>query len=90
VAVRLRRMSWPLGCRNWRFESRWGHGCLSIVFICCVVLCRQRPLRRADHLSERVLPCVLIRLRNLPCEAAKVLTRTVQTLMMMMIILNMS
>jgi hypothetical protein len=45
-------------------------------FLCCVILCRQRPLRRADHSSKGVLPSVLIRLRNLRCEAAKVLTRT--------------
>jgi hypothetical protein len=31
---------------------------ISLVFICCVVLCRQRPLRRADHWSRGVLPCV--------------------------------
>jgi hypothetical protein len=40
--------------------SRSGHGCLSLVFICCVVLCRQRPLRRADHSSRGVLPCVQV------------------------------
>jgi hypothetical protein len=55
----------PLGFWDRGFESRWGHGCLSLVFICCVVLCRQRPLWRADHSSKGVLPCVLIRLRNL-------------------------
>jgi hypothetical protein len=30
----------PLGCWDRGFESRWGHECLSLVFICCVVLCR--------------------------------------------------
>jgi hypothetical protein len=30
----------PLGSRDRGFESRSGHGCLSLVFICCVVLCR--------------------------------------------------
>jgi hypothetical protein len=29
-----------------------------VVSICCVVLCRYRPLRRADHSSRGVLPCV--------------------------------
>jgi hypothetical protein len=56
---------------------------LVFVFLCCVVLCRQRPLRRADHSSKGVLPSVLVRLRNLRCEAAKVLTETVDPLMMM-------
>jgi hypothetical protein len=31
---------------------------LSIVFVCCVVLCRSRPLRRADNSSRGALPCV--------------------------------
>jgi hypothetical protein len=43
----------------------------------------ERPLRQADHLSKRVLPCVLITLRNLQCEEAKVLARIVEPLMMM-------
>jgi hypothetical protein len=30
----------PLGCWGRGFEYRSGHGCLSLVFICCVVLCR--------------------------------------------------
>jgi hypothetical protein len=30
----------PLGCWGPGFESRSGHGCLSVVFICYVVLCR--------------------------------------------------
>jgi hypothetical protein len=63
----LCRSQWPcsLRCRSaaaWllgsQFESRSGHGCLSVAFICCVVLCRQRSLRRADHSSRGVLPCV--------------------------------
>jgi hypothetical protein len=41
-----------------------------------------RPLRRADNTSKGVLPSVLIGLRNLRCEATKVLTRTVEPLMM--------
>jgi hypothetical protein len=40
-------------------------------------------VRRADHSSKGVLPSILIRLRNLQCEAARVLTRTVEPLMMM-------
>jgi hypothetical protein len=48
------------------------------VFLCCVVLCR--------GICD-VLPSVLIRSRNLRCEAAKVLTRTVEPLMMMMMMM---
>jgi hypothetical protein len=33
------------------------------------------PLRQADHSPKGVVPNVLIRLRNLRCEAARVLTR---------------
>jgi hypothetical protein len=44
------------------------------VFLCCVVLCRS---------SKGILTSVLIRLRNLQCKVAKVLTRTVEPLMMM-------
>jgi hypothetical protein len=40
-------------------------------------------LRRADHSSKAVISSVLIRIRNLRCEAAKVLARTVGPLMMM-------
>jgi hypothetical protein len=39
-----------------------------------------------DHSSKGVLPRVLIRQRNLQCEGAKVLTRTVEPLMMIMMI----
>lgn len=42
----------PLLCRDSRFESRWGHRFLSLVF----VLCRQRPLQRADDSCRGVLP----------------------------------
>jgi hypothetical protein len=34
-------------------NSRWGHGCLSVVSVV-----RQRSLRRADHSANRVLPSV--------------------------------
>jgi hypothetical protein len=36
----LRRGSWPVGCWDRGFESRSRHECLSLVFLCCVVLCR--------------------------------------------------
>jgi hypothetical protein len=42
----LRRRSWPLGYWDRGFEFRSKHGCLSL---CCVILCRYRPLQRADH-----------------------------------------
>jgi hypothetical protein len=53
------------------------------VFLCYVVLWRYGPLRQADNSSKGVLPSVYNRLRNLRCEAAKVLT-TVEPLMMTM------
>jgi hypothetical protein len=34
------------------------------VFLCCVVLCNYRPLRRADHSSKGILPSVLIKLSH--------------------------
>jgi hypothetical protein len=43
----------------------------------------------ADHSSKGVLPNVLIRLQNLWCEAAKVLTRTVEPLMIVMMMMMM-
>jgi hypothetical protein len=85
VAARSKGRSWQLGYWDRGFKSRSRHGCLSLrfcVFRCCVVLCRQRPLRRADNTSKGVLPSVLIGLWNLRCEATKVLTRTVEPLMM--------
>jgi hypothetical protein len=30
----------PLVCWDHGLESRWGHGCLSLAFMSCVVLCR--------------------------------------------------
>jgi hypothetical protein len=80
----LRRSSWPLGYCNRGFEFRSRHGCFSLCF-CVVLSCVGRGLwRRADHSSKEVLPCVLIRSRSLRCEAAKILTGTVEPLMMMM------
>jgi hypothetical protein len=37
--------AWALSARTLDrgFESRLRHGCLSLVFLCCVVLCRYRP-----------------------------------------------
>jgi hypothetical protein len=49
------------------------------VFLYCLVLCRQRPLRRTDHSPIGVLPSFLIRLRNLWCEEPKVLTKNCRT-----------
>jgi hypothetical protein len=81
---------WPLGVR--RRSLLLGHCNRGVripleawmfVFICCVVLCRQRPLRRAEHSSIVVLPSVLIRLPNLRCKA---LTRVVDPLMMTVIL----
>jgi hypothetical protein len=46
----------PLACWDCGFESRRGHGCLSLVG----VLCCQRFLRRADHSSREVLPSVCV------------------------------
>jgi hypothetical protein len=60
----------------------------AFVFLCCFALCWYRCLTRADHLPKDVLPSVILTLRNLRCEAARVLTRTVEQLMMMNIVLN--
>jgi hypothetical protein len=57
-----------------------------VVFLCCVVLCMQRPLRGAYHSSKGVLLCALIISRNLRCEAAKVLAGTVESLVVVMIL----
>jgi hypothetical protein len=38
--------------------------------------------KREEHSCKGVLPCVLIRSRNLQCEAAKVLRGTPEPLMM--------
>jgi flagellar biosynthesis regulator FlbT len=45
-----------------------------------------RPSRRADQSSKEVVASVLIRSRNLQCEAAKTPAKTVEPLVMMMII----
>jgi hypothetical protein len=59
---------------------------LVFVFVLCCQ-CRLRPLRQAGLSCRGDLPCVLIRLRNLRCEAADVITRTVYTLIMMMMMM---
>ena len=46
-----------LGYWDYGFESRWGHGRLSLERLLCVV--RSRPLRRADHSYRGVLPNVV-------------------------------
>jgi len=53
----------PLDCWDCGFESRWGHGCL----LC--VLCRLRPLWRADHSFGGFIPvvCVCVYLRACVC-----------------------
>jgi hypothetical protein len=53
------------------------------LYLCLYVVlsCVGRGL--SDGLVQRVLPSVLIRLRNFRCEAAKVLTRTVEPLIIM-------
>jgi hypothetical protein len=59
------------------------------VFLCYVVLWAQkRPLRRAHHSSRGVITRVLIRSLNLRCEAAEVFPMTVQSLMMIMMIIS--
>jgi hypothetical protein len=47
--------SWLLGSRVRNPLVAW---MFVLMFICCVVLCRQRPLRRADHSSRGVIPPV--------------------------------
>jgi hypothetical protein len=73
----LRRGSRPVGCWDRGFESRSRHGCLSLVFLCCVVLCRSRP---CDGLITRPRsPTICLNnSRNLICEEARVLIRTVE------------
>ena len=42
------------GLLGLRFESRWGHGCLSLM-----IVIRYRPLLWADHSTRGVLPSVI-------------------------------
>jgi len=60
IPVAARSKAWV--CCNCGFESRWGHGYLSLlsvlsVCVCvCVCFVRYRSRRRADHLSRGDLP----------------------------------
>ena len=47
----------PLDSWDRWFETRSGHGCLSLVF---VVSCKYRPLRRGDHSSRLIVPSVCV------------------------------
>jgi hypothetical protein len=40
IPVAARSTLRPLGCWDRGFESRSGHGYLSLEFVCCVILCR--------------------------------------------------
>ena len=60
-----RRSQWPGGLRRrseaaWSLESRFRIPLRACMLVCCVwfMLCRYRLLRRADHPSRGVLPCV--------------------------------
>jgi hypothetical protein len=46
----------PFACCDCGFESRRGHGCLSVVSVVC---CQVEPLRRADPSSRGALPNVV-------------------------------
>jgi hypothetical protein len=61
--LNVSRSQWPRGLRRrsaaaWLLESRVRIPLGTWMFVCCVVLCRKRSLRRADHPSRGVLPCV--------------------------------
>ena len=61
----------PIACWDCGFEFRWGHGCLSLSSIVCVV--RYRFPRRADPSYRGDLPtvvCHCVWSRNLKNEAA--------------------
>jgi hypothetical protein len=53
----LRVGLWLFTCWDWGFESCWGHGCLSLVGVVCVV--RYRSLCWANHLYKGVLLSVV-------------------------------
>jgi hypothetical protein len=81
----LRRRPWSLGRWGRRFESRLRHGCLSSSFY-VALLCVSRDF--CDGLITRPKEPYQNRLWNVQCDAAKVLTRTVEPLMMMMMTRN--
>jgi hypothetical protein len=61
--TRGRRSQWPLGCWDSEFESRSGHGCLSIVLSCVGNLCDELITRPEE--SYRASNCVwLINLKR--------------------------
>jgi len=35
----VRRRSWPVGCSDRVFESRWGHWCFSVCLFVCLFVC---------------------------------------------------
>jgi hypothetical protein len=81
----LRRRSRPLGYWHHRFESRSRHGCLSLCFcVCFFVVLSYVGTGLCDGLITRPRESyqVSIRLLNVLCEAAKVLTTTAEPLMM--------
>ena len=56
----------PLACWDWDFESRRGHGCMSVVSAVC---CQLEVFGRADRLSRGALPSavclnVIVKLRH--------------------------
>jgi hypothetical protein len=51
----LRHFRRSLCCREWRFETRKGHGFLSLVTVVCYQT-QEISLRRDDHSSRGVLP----------------------------------
>jgi hypothetical protein len=77
----LRRRSWLLGWWDHGFKYCLRHVCLSLSF-CVVLSCVGRGLVTGWSLIQSS-PTEGLRntLRNLPCEAAKALTRTVEPLM---------
>jgi hypothetical protein len=69
----LRRGSWPVGCWDRGFESRSRHGCLSLVFLCCVFLCRYRPCDELITRPRSPTVCLIFFKKPSICEATKVL-----------------
>jgi hypothetical protein len=55
----LRRKFWPPGCWDHGFESHFGHGCFSFVFICRFVV--RRGLVTIWSLIQGVLQCMCAR-----------------------------
>ena len=76
IVCLLRRSQWPRGlrplaCWDCGFESRRGHGCLSVLSVACCQV--ERSLWRADHSFREVLQPVMrlcVWSRNLKNEEA--------------------